>query len=199
LLCLLVVVNLNLENIFPQTNPPISLNSIYEFSHNEIIQISDSLEIPTWANSVYFSGGYGIPQGFRYELGYNFKSGLSLAFTFGINDNWSNNPNRGFIGVLGKLHYVKSTSNSFYFLFGIGRSVAIFGGSDSYVLFDIGTKIRLYDWLQLCPEVGIDLISKYLSGGPSIFGKSTAAEYENDVKLNLNLLLEIDFRQLDKY
>nr|HRI47004.1 hypothetical protein [Ignavibacteriaceae bacterium] len=163
---------------------------------NDSSKFVDSTENLPWARSLYLSSGFGTPQGLRFELGYNFGSDISLAATFGIKDNWSRDPEEGTLGIIGKIHFYKNKLISGYFLIGTGSTLAIMGEPDTYWLIQVGTKINLTNWLQLCPELGYALTSKHISGGVSLFGKDTPEARENVKRLGFNVSFEIDFRQI---
>jgi hypothetical protein len=193
---LIISYNLFLANIFAQSNSSKLANTnkseiIFDDS-SQVINSDDSL---TWSHSLYLSCGYGTPQGFRFELGYNFGFGISLAPTFGIKDHWSRDPEEGTLGIILKMHLSKSKLTIPYLLVGTGGTIAIFGGSDTYVLIQIGSKISLNNWLQLCPEFGFVFTSKYISGGRSLFGSSPEVN-DNNTRLGFNISFEIDFRQI---
>jgi hypothetical protein len=193
----IIVINLSAENIFPKAN------SLQLFNSNKIgIIINDSSKVVVdnlyWGNSLYISTGYSIPLGYRFEFGYNFGTAISLAATFSIEDNWSKEPDKGSLGILGKLHLPQIQSVSPYIL------VAFGGGFDSYTLVQIGSKISLINWLHICPEIGLVFTSKHISGGgesiqlPWGWG-STEQEPEVNEKRTMfgfNISFEIDFRQL---
>lgn len=193
----IVVVNLFSENIFPQTDIPtfskVNKSNSMGVDSNQVVVSADTLP---WARSLYISGGYGTPQGLRFELGYNAGSDISLAVTFGIKDNWSRDPEEGTFGVIGKIHFLQIKSAKSYILFGYGGTIAIFGGPDTYTLVHIGSKIPLINWLQLCPEFGYVFTSKHISGGSSLFGDSPPEVKEKKTRLGFNVSLEIDFRQI---
>jgi hypothetical protein len=154
----------------------------------------DLKERMPWRNSVYLAAGWGTPQGFRFELGYNYGANLSLGFSFGIADMWSNDPGEGSIAVLGSFRFpIESSSITPYFLLCYGGTIAVFGGSDTYTLINPGVIIPLKTWLQLRPEIGIALTSKHISGGRSLFGESTTEITEDKRRFGFNISLEVDF------
>jgi len=194
---LIVIVNFFSANIFPQTNSSKSAKTnksdIIVDDFNQVVDSGDNLP---WASSFYVSGGYGSPQGLRFELGYNFGSDISLAATFGINDNWSRDPEEGTIGIIGKIHFLQIQSTKSYILLGYGGTISIYGGPDTYSIVHIGFKIPLINWLQLCPEFGFVFTSKHISGGSSLFGGSSPEVNETKTRLGFNISFEIDFRQI---
>ena len=193
---LMVTVDLFTANIFSQTNSSKLAKTIKSESIADDSCQVDSVGNLYWARSLYISGGYGLPQGLRFELGYNFGSIISIAATYGINNNWSRDPEEVTIGIIGKLHFLQIKSTMNYILFGIGSTIHIFGGDDTYTVVYIGSKIPLIDWLQLCPEFGLVFTSKYISGGPGLFGGSSPEVYEKKTRLGFNISFEIDFRQI---
>jgi len=191
------MVNLFLANIFPQTNSSkFAKTKKSDIIFEDFIQVIDSGDSLTWSRSLYLSCGYGTPQGLRFELGYNFDSDVSLAATFGIKDHWSRDPEEGTLGIIGKIHLYKSKSISSYILGGVGGTIAIFGEPDTYSLIQIGSKISLTNWLQLCPELGFVFTSRNISGGRSLFGGSSPEVNENKTILGFNISFEINFRQI---
>ena len=194
---LIVVVNLFSENIFSQTDTPnlseTNKKDSINVDSNQVVVSDDNLP---WANSLYISGGYGTPQGLRFELGYNFGSSISFALAYGKNDNWSRNPESGTIGIIFKCHFLQIQSVTAYILFGTGGTVDMLGNRvDSYRLIHIGSKIPLSNWLQLCTELGYVFTSKHISGGKSIFGSSPEVT-ETKTRFGFYISFEIDFRQI---
>jgi len=147
-----------------------------------------------WEGSVYIAAVAGAPQGLRFELGYNFGRYISLAATFGIADNWSRDPDEGTVGFVGKVNLFQIEPATTYFLVGYGTTLTLFGGADSYILMQAGSKIPLTEWLLLSPEAGLVHTSKYLWGG-GLFSSSRAV-YKSDFTFGANLSLEIDLRSV---
>jgi len=112
------------------------------------------------------------------------------------NDNWSRDPKECAIGIIGKIHFLQIRSIKSYILLGYGGRISLFGGPDTYSIVHIGSKIPLINWLQLCPEFGFVFTSKHISGGVSLFGKSSPEVKETAARLGFNISLEIDFRQI---
>lgn len=194
---IIVIINLNLTNLFSQAiSSKLSKTNKNDIMFDDSTQVINSGDSLTWSRSLYLSCGYGTPQGLRFELGYNFGSDISIAATIGKKDHWSRNPERGTLGIIGKIHLYKSKLMSPYILVGAGSTIAIFGEPDSYLLIQIGSKISLDNWLQLCPELGFVFTSKHISGGKSLFGGSSPVVNENKPRLGFNISFEIDFRQI---
>ncbi len=169
------------------------------------VQASDSMEraegqlntVQPWRNSVYLAAGGGSPQGFRGELGYNFGSYISVAFSFGIGDSWSHDPGEGTIAVLGTIRFpTDSPSMTPYLLLCSGGTIAIFGGSDTYTLVYAGVLVPLIPALQVRPEVGVDFTSKHISGGHSLFGGDSPEVRGQKTMLGFHLSLELDLARL---
>ena len=168
--------------------------SVVIFSVNCLSAQSDSLSESNsnyWNNSLYLSYGYGLPQGHRFEVGYNYW--ISPGLTFGIGDNWSRDPAEGTLGILAKIHFPIYESNVFYLLFCIGGTMAILGEPDTYSIVHFGSKIQLSNGIQLCPEMGWTF--KHISGGRSIFGSSPETR-EQKTNFGINISLEIDFAHI---
>lgn len=194
---LIVFGNLYSASILPQSESnQLTKKSKTDIVVNDSSKFVDSTVNLPWARSLYLSCGLGSPQGLRFELGYNFGSDISLAATFGIKDNWSRDPEEGTLGIIGKIHFYKNKLISGYLLIGTGGTLAIMGEPDTYWLIQVGSKINLTNWLQLCPELGYALTSKHLSGGVSLFGKDTPEVREKVKRLGFNVSFEIDFRQI---
>ncbi len=154
--------------------------------------------ISTWSNSVYVAGGGGIPQGARFELGYNVGVHLAIALSFGIGDGWSRDPQEGTIAFLGILRMpTQVLPVTPYLMLCRGGTIGIFGGSDNYTLIYFGAMIEWKSGIHFRPEVGMINTSKHISGGPGFFGQGTDPEIrESNLRIGLNLTLEIDFANL---
>lgn len=152
----------------------------------------------TWRNSVYLAGGWGTPQGARFELGYNFGETIALALSFGIADNWSRDPDEGTLAILGSIRFpTSSLPITPYFLICTGGTLSIFGGSDTYTLIYLGTMVELSPGIHLRPEFGLAFTSKYISGGTGLFGGGTSPEVkDNKTRFGANIALEIDLAHI---
>lgn len=146
-----------------------------------------------WINSLYLSYGYGLPQGHRFEVGYNYW--ISLGLTFGIGDNWSRDPAEGTLGILARINFPMYNSNALYILLCTGGTIAILGEPDNYTLVYFGSKIQLSNGIHLCPELGLTFTSKHISGGHGIFGSSPETR-EDNTNFGINISLEIDFAHI---
>ena len=170
-------------------NSPPSDSTVMNFK-----QIADSLP---WGNSLYLSAGWGVPQGFRGELGYNFGTSLSLGLSFGISDTWSRDPAEGTLAILGSIRFpLQSSSVTPYILLCRGGTLSIFGNSDTYTLLYIGAMITVRPWLHLRPETGVAFTSKHISGGRSLLGGTTPEVADDKTRFGMNVSFELDFAQL---
>ena len=138
----------------------------------------------------------GTPQVLRLELGYS--SQFSVAASFGIQDNWSSDPDKGTLELLLLIKQLPIQSFQFtpYLLAGYGGTFTIFGGPDTYTILNMGVLYELNRGIHLRPEIGITFTSKHISGGPSLFGKETPEITEERSRFTANLILEIDFASL---
>jgi len=151
----------------------------------------------TWRSSVYIAAGWGIPQGARFELGYNFGKTVTLALSFGIGDNWSNDPAEGTLAIFGSLRFPSSSLPiTPYLLICTGGTIAIFGGPDTYTLIYVGTLVELSSGIHLRPEFGLAFTSKHVSGGTSLFGGTSPEVKDDKTRFGANVTLEIDFAHI---
>lgn len=151
----------------------------------------------SWRRSVYVAGGWGTPQGFRFELGYNFGEIVALALSFGIGDKWSRDPEEGTLAIIGSIRLpIRSFPFTPYLLFCRGGTFTIFGGSDTYTLIYLGAMVELRSGIHLRPELGLALTSKHISGGTSLFGGTSPEVNEDRSRLGANVTLEIDLAHL---
>ncbi|MDO8549761.1 MAG: hypothetical protein Q7S39_06385 [Ignavibacteria bacterium] len=147
-----------------------------------------------WGNSLYLSAGWGTPQGFRFELGYNIGMFISLGLSFGIGDMWSRDPGEGTFAILGSIRFpINSLSITPYLLFSRGSKFSMLGNPDAYTLINLGTIVPLIPWLQLRPEIGLAFTSKHISGGRSWFGGSSPEVTEDKTRFGFNISFEVDF------
>ncbi len=160
------------------------------FSQTQRLKVSKKNSIP-WSSSFYVSSGYGIPQGLRIELGYNFGHLISLGGFYGKFDTWSHGDLS--FGLCGKLNFISRALTS-YLLVGYGGSFALFGEEDTYTLALLGFRQPIINWVHIRPEIGLVFTSKYVSGG-GIFSSSPIIR-ENESKLAINVSLELDLRQI---
>lgn len=187
---LIFLVGLIPEVLFPQTYSFKIFSEDVTKSKDTSKVMSKKNSIP-WSNSFYISSGYGVPQGLRIELGYNFGRIISLGGLFGKFDNWSHGDPT--FGVCGKLNFIGSSFTS-YLLIGYGGSVALFGEEDTYTFALIGFRRPLKNWVYIRPEIGLVFTSKYISGG-GIFSNSPITR-EKETKFAFNVSLELDLRQI---
>ncbi len=145
-----------------------------------------------WESGVFVAAGYGFPQGFRSEVGYNMGRYFFAGLTFGIDDYWSHDPGEGTIGMVAGLHLPVSGFPYItpYALFCTGNTLTLFGGPDTYSFINVGGMIPLVDRLTLRPELSIGFTSKHLSGGRGVFGSSPERR-EEQVRVGLNVLVEL--------
>lgn len=148
-----------------------------------------------WQHTVFVASGWGTPQGMRTELGYTFEN-VSFGLTFGIGDNWSNDPGEGTLGMILNIHF-PNQSETFvpYMLLGYGGTIAIFGGPDTYALVNFGAMIPITLGFNLRPELAIVFTSKHISGGASLFGNDTPTVNDNETFFGFNLLVEFDLKR----
>lgn len=159
------------------------------------VRVNGVAERFPWANSFFLSGGWGVPQGFRGELGYNFGSNVSLALSFGMEDSWSVDPGEGTLALIGTLRYPFSPASfTPYVLFGTGGTVAVFGGSDTYILLHLGMMVPLDQWMQLRPEAGVVFTNKHRPGRQGIPGDTSPAG--PGTKFAVNLSIEFDLARI---
>lgn len=148
-------------------------------------------DILPYEYSFYISAGAGLPQGFRFETGYTLEI-ISIGLSFGINDNWSQDPGEGTFGILGRL-IMNSSYFDPYILFGAGTTLSIFGESDSYYLLSAGAMVQLNRFLYLRPELGLVFTSRHKYGGSSLFGSRSPAVFENRTRAGFNISFEVVF------
>jgi hypothetical protein len=199
MLFIILVVLLNINANASELPPAYSTQNNQTKSEIDSSALKNKQKLDTlypWHNSLFLAGGYGTPQGLRFELGYNIFTLFSLGISFGIHDNWSNNPGEGTFGFFGMLHFpFFNTKYTPYLLFCFGSSIRIFGGEDSYALTYIGCTVPILPWLQCRPEAGAAFLSKHISGGRGIFGLTP--EVRSDfTKFGANLTFEVDIRKL---
>jgi hypothetical protein len=193
---LFAVFSLLLSDIFSQTiNPGFITEEIRVINLSETRNVEDSAKNLPWSNSVFISGGYGSQQGLIFELGYNIGSYVSLAAILGMHNKWTGHE-KVTLGIIGKIHFLHIESISNYILIGYGGAPGILGGSDTYFMIHLGSKIPFADWLYLCPEFGPFFASDYISGGRGLFGGSSPEVYQSKILMGFNISLEIDFRQI---
>lgn len=193
---LFAVFHLLLSDIFSQTiNPGFIKEEMREINLSDRINVEDSLKNIPWSNSVFISGGYGSPQGLIFELGYNFGSYVSLAVNLGMHNKWTGSQ-KVTLGIIGKINFLQIKSISNYILIGYGGVPAVLGGSSTYFMIHLGSKIPLTDWLYLCPELGPFFASEYISGGWGLFGGSSPEVYKSKILLGVNISFEIDLSQI---
>jgi hypothetical protein len=108
----------------------------------------------------FFAGGWGYPQGFRVELGYNLGAFLSPGCSFGINDFWSSDTGAGTLALFGSIRFpIRGESVSPYLLFCWGNST-FENGKDKYTLIFL-VLITVNPELQIRPEAGIVFTSRH--------------------------------------
>ena len=120
-----------------------------------------------------------------------------MAASFGIQDNWSSDPDEGTLALVGSIKFpIQSFQFTPYILAGYGGTFTIFGGPDTYTILNMGVLYELNRGIHLRPEIGITFTSKHISGGPSLFGKETPEITEERSRFTANLIVEIDFASL---
>ncbi len=164
---------------------------------DSVAKVNQRLDrLQPWRSSVFMAIGYGTPQGMRCELGYNIGSKLSMAFTFGIGDQWSRDPQEGMPGVSLTIRIPNFNSAAApYVSIMRGTTLTIFGGPDSYTQLCFGFITPLASAFQLRPEIGVAFTSRHVSGGTSLFGGTTPEVYNERTLFYIHVALEIDFRQ----
>ena len=187
---LIFLVGLLPEVLFSQTRSFNIFNENIKKSIDTSKAISKKNPVP-WSNSFYISSGYGIPQGLRTELGYNFGHIISLGVLFGKFDNWSHGDMT--FGGCGKLNFIGISFTS-YLLVGYGGSFALFGEEDTYTLTLIGFRRSLNNWAHIRSEIGLVFTSKYVNGG-GIFSTSPIVR-KKETKFAFNVSRELDLRQI---
>lgn len=153
----------------------------------------------SWRSSIYVAGGWGIPQGGRFELGYNFGQSVALGISFGIGDNWSGDPLGGTLAILGSIRFpIQSSPVIPYLLLCTGRTIYLeffppfAAGTNSYTLIYVGAMITVTAGIQLRPELGIVLTTKRTSGLPP---PDTTTE-ERSRRFGANVTIELDLAHI---
>jgi hypothetical protein len=197
IICLLIALILSILNGLIAAEKPKSDSASTKINHIDSVSVPDINEQLPWRSSFFVSAGYGYPQGFRGELGYNFGNIVSSGLNFGIFDYWSRDPAEGTLGIALKLFLpFKSISFTPYLLFAAGGTFSISGGSDSYKIFYLGSVFTIKPWLHVRPEIGAVYTSRYIIAYTAIFNGSPSFQYDNKQRVGFNLSFEIDFRQL---
>jgi hypothetical protein len=167
-------------------------STAFESTNENSRQIDDSL---LWSNSLFLSAGWGTPQGFRSEIGYNFGSHVSLGVSFGLGDSWSRNPREGSVAILGSLRFpIRSSPITPYLLLCAGQEIA---SPDEYILVYLGAVVPLKPWMQCHVESGFDFTFRYISGGKDMWtGQSEPQVYQWKTRLGINLSFEFDVARI---
>ncbi|HVO73839.1 MAG TPA: hypothetical protein VMT35_07435 [Ignavibacteriaceae bacterium] len=171
-------------------------------------QMNDSLEYEVqkeleknmpWRSSFYFAAGGGFPQIFRIDIGYNFGSYFSLGISYGNVDFWPDKLSS--LALIAKLHLPTSTSVVPYFLLGLGGAetnklepalLEYTEATNSFKLFYFGLMISLTSLVQLRPELGLVVASKYIRSEPGSELFHYKRIYEDNTRLGFNISLEVD-------
>lgn len=161
--------------------------------------ILDSLH--SWRRSLYIAGGWGMPLGYRVEVGVNFRN-YSFAVSCGGYDTWSGQPSEEKCDIIGRIHSpTLNPSFSPYVSLGTGSTVStvgfLLGFSDTYTLLNMGAMVKLTNNAYLRPELGIVWTSKFKGGGINFFGPDTPINREYKTSFGANLLLEFDLSLKD--
>ncbi len=144
--------------------------------------------IPTWANSLYISAGMGYPNRMRIDVGYNILSYASVGFSINRFHQWSDDVPTLMFGFVFQVRTpIGSSPIALNLLYSIAESFEIFHLSDSNHLLFFGVIIPVISRIQCKPELGIIWRSKYISGGPTIWGTETPAIFERGVHAGGNL------------
>ena len=154
-------------------------------------------EMYDWSSSLFLAAGWGFPQGIRTELGYNFGKNFMAGISFGIRDQWTDEPSEGFYGAIISLRIPTSSPiYTPYILLGAGGKFVIFGGADNYKMINLGLMITTKSAITIRPEFTLVFTSKYISGGSRLFGSSAPEIWENETRLGINLLVELDLKHI---
>jgi hypothetical protein len=168
-------------------------------------QVADSQEsveksldsLHSWRRSVYLAGGWGVPHGTRFELGYSTSGVFSFAFSFGIGDSWFRDPGERAIALLTSLRFpIRSSRITPYLLLGIGATGALYDRADTYAIASVGTLIALRSGIHLRPELGGVFISKHVSDGVVSFWGTSPEVREYRSRFGAHIAVELDFRSL---
>ncbi len=155
----------------------------------------DSLH--SWRRSIYLAGGWGVPHGTRFELGYNTSNVFSFAFSFGIGDSWFRDPGEHTIALLISLRFpIRSWPITPYLLLGTGGTLAVHGRADTYTIASVGALIALRSGIHLRPEMGVVFTSKHVSEGRVSFWGIGPEVREQRARYGVHVAVELDFRSL---
>jgi hypothetical protein len=171
--------NLKVEN----SNLSSSKDSL-SYKQSEI----NNLENQPWKNSAFIATTYGYPQGFRFDLGYNFGDIVSAGFNIGVLDYWENHSKMS-IGLTLKFNVpIKNSRFTPYFLFSTGKFIDLYsdGPTENFFNLALGCMYSIQDWVQFRPEICYVITSSKSSGfvAPSIttkknyFGLNIAFEFD---------------------
>jgi hypothetical protein len=165
---------------------------------SSVMNSKQTADSPPWGNTLYLSAGWGVPQGARFEVGYNVGAIISLGLSLGIGDSWSRHPGEGTLAILGAIRIPTNALRiTPYLLFCRGGTFSNFlGDSDTFTLLYFGAMVPLNPRVQFRPEIGFDFTSKHISGGRSLFGGSSPEVSENKLRLGVNVSLEFDLARL---
>ncbi len=156
--------------------------------HNAPRTVWDNISWSPW-----IAAGWGWPQGVRAELGLHIGRWGGIAFALSSNDVWSSHPNTGMFCFMATLNMPFENLPYVPYLFGNhGQVFKLFGGSDSYSMIGCGALIPLHKAVAIRPEFAVDFCSKYLYGGPGLFGSSGPEVDENVTRISLHCALEAD-------
>lgn len=150
----------------------------------------------SYANSVYFAAGAGLPQGLRLELGYNFGKVFSFGIMLGRGDTWTEEQGTSF-GVLANLKFGISSAGPVVYILAARGSNKLWN-ADVFTLINLGTQINIINGKFLRPEAGIDFTSKHISGGVSLLGPDTPEVTEDITRFSFHISMEIDLAALIK-
>jgi hypothetical protein len=145
-----------------------------------------TIDSPRTVNSYFFFAfGGGLPQGFRFEFGQNIDSTIIVGATFSFNDQWSNDPSGGRVGIiLGSRFAPSDSAVSPFVLTSVGETVAVYGNSEYYAFIHFGLKAPSKSIMHLRAEAGPDVT----------FRNSGTTSRKNQIWLGFNISLEIDLQ-----
>lgn len=167
-----------------------NLNSISDSLYTENTNIID-LESQPWKNSAFIAATYGYPQGFRFDLGYNFGEIVSAGFNIGVLDYWESHSKMS-IGITLKGNVpIKNSRFTPYFLFSTGKFIDLYsdGADENFINLALGCMYSIQDWVQIRPEICY-VITSSKSGGYLPYPSTYVTTRKNYV--GFNLAFEID-------
>jgi hypothetical protein len=186
-----------------------SMGTASEFSRmvaDKVRKYEEKTEIQKqlpWINAFYMAPGVGTPNGFRLDVGTNYRHwGLGLTFIYG--DNWSSPPDV-MAGAYVLYHFIVLPSRITPFArFNLGGDIVTFFGADlisragfladEYTSLTLGIVSPVMSRLHFRFESGIYYTSKYISGGTTFLTRVNQGPVvkENRTRMGFNLGFEYD-------